>query len=191
MTARSINLERQKGGGKTKFTCSDVAAALAYGNLSKPAYYLGRAKYCDDKAAEYALVVHLQEKIQQTIIDNKWRDAEGRAKNLALVVLIEGVYGLPCKHCQGSGCIWHNKVYPYSEENCNNCSGNGMGKLSGAKKARMIKISKSNWARTWEARSHHFIRYVSELEMELIKHLQQQFFTRDDSAGDHYEVKYS
>lgn len=182
MNPHSISPSNINSKTKPLISSSDVAAALAYGNLSKEAYYLGRAKYCDDKISEALLLQHLERKIQYAIQKNNWRDAPGRAKNLAKLVLAEGVYGLTCKRCQGRGYISKQAISNTSDRHaraCQSCHGTGFGKFSYDQKAHIINISKSNWARTWEARTLEFIYYVSKLEQELANHLRFQLFCQD------------
>lgn len=165
-------------GGNALITGFDVAAALAYGSLSKPAYHLGRAKYCNDKAAEKKLLTHFQRKIQRKIKTRKWHDTTGRAKGLAWLVLQEGVFGIPCKRCEGRGVIWtrRKKQGLGLEKTCYYCNGTGAGQWSDSKRADVAKISKVNWIKTWKPRNDAFIHYAIDLEHKVLRHLRRQLY---------------
>ncbi len=181
MLSRSVVFTGEGYGGKVGITGYDVAAALAYGTLSNPAYHLARAKYCDDKASEDKLLKYFQKKIQRTIGKNKWHNTKGRAKGLAWLVLHEGVYGIPCKACEGRGFLWKRRATKIKDwgKICHQCNGTGVGQLSAGKESAIAKISKVNWIKTWKSRNEEFIQYATELENKALRHLSHQLY---DSA---------
>lgn len=178
MTAKNASIDSMGISGELKITSYDVAVALSYGTLSEYAYYLGRAKYCHDETAHTVLWEHLEERIQQAIKKNNWKDSEGRAKGMALLVLNEGVYRLPCTHCHGRGIIWKKSKGNGSINNgkqCAKCNGTGLGRLSERQRAKIANVPISSWTRTWASYHHKFICYVTGLESELISHMHRQF----------------
>ena len=148
----------------------DVAAAFAYGSLPKHVYYAILAKYCADKAAEGILIAHFEDKIQTTIDKHNWHNAEGRARGLALLSIHEGIYGVKCKPCGGRGVVVRGKAKMLISS-CSSCHGSGEGGFSETQRARIAKISTSNWIRTWKHRYDHFIQYASELHNKALRHL--------------------
>ena len=165
--------------GQSGISRSDVAAALAYGSLSKHAYHMGLAKYCNDKGAEGELLKHLERKIQRTIHKKKWRDADGRAKGLSLLVIQESVHGLLCKQCGGRGFIMKSLKNDglVHRKPCEKCGGSGMGQLSETQRARITNIATSNWIKTWKPRNEEFMNYALDLETKVLQHLKRQLLS--------------
>ena len=161
---------------KPLFSASDVAAALAYGSLPKPAYHLGMAKYCNDLDAERHLLKHLHRKIQYTITRKKWRNAEHRAENLALLVIRECIHEGRCKRCDGHGFIVRltGKDRLNYGKPCKACDATGIARLSATQQAKIANISTPSWIKIWRPRHENFVQYAHDLESRVSRHLKQQ-----------------
>ena len=146
MLPRGANLMSEGIHSSQTLSAADIAAALAFGSLSKHAYYFGLTKYCNNKKAECSLLNHLENKIQNAIHRRKWHDAEGRARGLAILVLMEGVHGLVCHRCKGRGFILSKTRHGHLsyQKSCERCNGSGIGRISDTKRASIAKIAKSN-----------------------------------------------
>jgi hypothetical protein len=179
ITPSSVNLHSLNVRSINTISSSDIAAAFAYGSLPKYAYYAALAKYCADKAAEGALIKYFEYKIQTTIVKNGWHDREGRARGLALLAIHEGIYGVKCKPCRGRGFMVKGKtkakiLMSAAISPCLRCHGSGEGGFSETRRAKIAKISTSNWIRTWKLRNDQFVQGASELHDKALRHIRCQ-----------------
>ncbi|MCV2883326.1 hypothetical protein OE749_01275 [Aestuariibacter sp. AA17] len=163
------------GAGRQQITRSDVAAALGFKGLSKPASYFGLAKYCDDNAAASKLTEYLESYIEHCASRENWSQGLKSANGLAQLMMLEGVYGVTCKKCKGVGSVITSRNYAFSTEECGRCRGTGAMVLSGRQRASIAEISPSSWERHWKSRLDFLLQHIYELEDQLHTHLKRQF----------------
>ncbi|WP_027707714.1 hypothetical protein [Zooshikella ganghwensis] len=175
MNPKSCVLNERAKVTAVQITGYDIAAALSFGQLSKPAYYFARAKYCDDIQAAKKLEEHLIEFIHCEIVVNNWSLGEGSIIGITELLIEEGVYGVRCKKCKGNGNIYikHNQLS--SVEDCTRCSGSGFGAFSQRERARTANIPLTTWNRHWERNFQYLLGYIEELNSQLIRHMSKQF----------------
>lgn len=176
MLPHGANLMSEGIRGSQALSAVDIAAALALGSLPKHAYYFGLTKYCNDDKAKLSFLNHLESKIQKTIHRRKWHDAEGRARGLALLVLLEGIYGLLCHRCKGRGFVL-SKIRRNElrhQKSCERCNGSGVGQISDTQRAKIAKVATSNWIKTWKTRNEEFMLYAHGLDAKVLRHLKRQ-----------------
>jgi len=151
------------GGGKRMLSWEDVAAAMGMGNLSQEAYLLGRAKYCNDGAANKDLQAVIAKKSARLIARRKWKSARDMSGDLALVACLEAVANNNCKPCHGTGVLL--------EETCDNCEGFGRDRIPEASKYNLANMDKRNWQRRWRPRYEEIYQMLVAAEDELAQHL--------------------
>ncbi|MGI0119064.1 hypothetical protein [Zooshikella sp. RANM57] len=175
MNPKSCVLNERAKVTAVQITGYDIAAALSFGQLSKPAYYFARAKYCDDIQAIKKLEEHLIAFIQCEITMNNWPLGEGSIAGITELVIKEGVYGVRCKKCKGNGNIYTKHTKLSSIEYCSRCNGSGFGALSQRERARTADIPLTTWNRHWERNFQYLLGYVEELNSQLLRHINKQF----------------
>ena len=174
MLPRGCDLGREVTGGKVAVSGYDVAAALGFGELSPAAYYLGRAKYCDDNASLQEFAQYLREFVSTEFQYQNWKATDLQIAGIAQLVINEAVFGVLCSRCKGLGYNNVKKGSLISRQTCGKCSGFGVGYLSQRRRSQMTNIPLTSWIRTWEARIQVFYDHVYELDREILFHLKQQ-----------------
>lgn len=174
MSVRGCNWQ-SVAGGTIDISEFDVAAALSFGNLSRPAYYLARAKYLDDAEALNWMKQHFSHQVLTTFAIDKSKNIDDKVSGLADLIVKEGMFGIHCKDCEGLGVIYSRNVLKPIVGNCKSCNGTGHGRLSERERARTANIPVSSWNRKWKEKIYDFYNYVSDLNDEVISHVRRQF----------------
>ncbi|GLS24996.1 hypothetical protein [Marinibactrum halimedae] len=174
MNPKGASWEFSGRGGVVAFTQYDIAAALSFGALPLPAYYLARAKYCEDHQAAESLRAHLLDKIEKESLQQDWKITKDNACGIADLLMAESVFDIQCKACKGLGYLYEKSGSINSSRRCEKCNGSGVGVLSQRKRAAMAKIALTTWHRHWNERLDFLMCYIKELEEHVVKHINEQ-----------------
>lgn len=174
LTPKEYNLDCVSIGTKLGITAYDIAAALSYGELPQPAYFLARAKYCEDLQAAKHLQDHLVSFISEQVKVKNCSINNDSIKGIAIIIMREAVYGIQCKKCKGLGFKYKNHNKLASIEKCYVCDGTGNSSLSKRERARTANIPLTSWIRNWDNKLFLFFNYINEIEYKLIKHIKKQ-----------------
>ncbi|WP_144395328.1 hypothetical protein [Pleionea sediminis] len=169
LSIRGSNL-RSMARGKVDINGYDIAASLAYGRLSKEAYYFARSKYCDDMESANLLLVFFNRfvsaKLSELGLSQPFEFVQGMSK----LMLIESVLGTECVPCKGKGFL-------HIEDeliDCNKCSRTGKASLSQRKRAEIVGVSLSSWHRNWNQYLPEFFSHTQELASQINRHIHRQ-----------------
>lgn len=158
-------------GGNIDITNYDVAAALGYGKLSKPAYYFARAKFCEDSQATQCLLEFFKHYVKKSLNSLKLNDTPKVVSGVCELMVSEAVFGIRCKKCQGLGHIKKGASFM----DCEKCTGTGTGNLSQRVRAKTVGVPVTTWHRSWNKHLPEFFSYVDLLQDEVKRHIHYQF----------------
>ena len=157
---------------------SEVTGALSYMNLTEPYYHFALAKYCHCHSSFKILLDYFSDKIQQDITANKWQDAPGRARELALIPLYETLLAKPCSHCSGKVVQFNRNHLSGAEYSiCGKCRGTGITSISAREQEKITGISKTSWSRTWRCRIDIYVKEILTRESEISDQLKKQLYS--------------
>lgn len=152
-------------------TMQEVHAALAFGLLPLPAYWLGRCVYLDDwhhRAAVEEFGAHL---VRQLFQRERWQNARAHASEItgplperfAKLALQELLKNDICKKCSGTGYV--------EAKQCRRCHGAGRRGEPDRYNADFCGITYAAWQKTWKRRyqlaRHIFRAMLLEFEIHL------------------------
>ena len=150
-----------------KLRWEDVASALSLGKLSPLAYYLIRAKYCQDETCIEQLLPLVQKEATRLAREEKWRTGGDWLLKLSRLACLEALDSMLCKRCSGRG-------YNLIGKACPTCRSYGRKPMSARGRYQSIGMDKRNWERRWDGRYERLYQVLCNAENKALAHLNYQ-----------------
>ena len=184
-------------GGHSNFSPMDIAAAMGMKNLPRAAYLLAVLKYISgtevnkktfpDGRAEMASELSM-------LVCTDWLKIakhEGWKNKEQIVAVVngaisEGLDFLACKTCLGSGVVRIKKTKGESE--CKSCDGSGNGKTTKTQRARLCGMPRQTFDSTWNDRYERVLEYMEGLELVVVNHINDVYFSSGVRKDDYKPV---
>lgn len=164
------------GNRRSGLCWEDVASALSMGNLDKMAYYLARAKYCQDGSSVEKLFYLVQQEATRLAKTHQWGSRGETLTSLAQLACYESLDTMLCKSCAGRG-------YKTNGKECKSCNGYGRKPMSMRSRYLMAGFDKRNWERRWYSRYEKLYQTLCDAENDALAHLSHQLTSKPSSGS--------
>ena len=150
---------------------SDIAASLA--GLPRLAQLILLAKWAQYPGLQHELIYQLWNYAVDISIQFGWpKPPSGQEtyRKLAHLAIIEGVYPLPCRRCNGHKRTWRREGYSII---CPRCIGAGTHTLSNRERCKIVGMTFYQW-RQWEYRYRVISNAIQYWNNDGLRHIKNQ-----------------